>query len=969
MKRLNLFALGLLAFLLAVPQGAHAAGFTFLSTVGDQTFYVGTPASVTLPQVDPNSDDSISPCHHRDTTYSISPALPPGLSFAGGQGSNSSTTLILSGTPTQATAQTEYTYTGQENNCYVTATATFNITVEAAKVSLSKSSVGLTEGGDTATYNVKLGSAPTADVTVTVTSGDSDAVTVTPSSLTFNTTDYSTNQTVTVTPVNDEDGADETVTVTHSASGGGFDGESSALTATVTDDDKGITITPSSLSVFEGGSSKTYSMALAAQPSGNVTVSPSSNPTIDTRSTTAPSTLTFTKNNWNVYQTLTVRPLNDLDNFNHSSSRTYKAFGGGYGSGTVTGAITISVKESFLCSDQSTDDLKADCAVLETLYDDAGGANWTNKTNWKDSDTLDRWHGITVSGGRVSEIELYENQLTGTIPSDIANLSGLTLLDLGANSLSGTIPSGLSSLSKLIFLFLDGNSLGGTMDSIGLDSMDRLVWVHLHNNSISGTIPELSGGQDLNLKTIKLDNNKLSGTLDNLADSTSARNLQDLFLNNNDISGTIPDLSGLPSLRVIHLADNSISGTMAELGKLAQRPYARLFSLDLGNNNLSGSLPDLGFLAPGRRGLNFLSLYGNSLSGDLPDLSSYTNLVGIKLANNSFSGEIGGLGGSSGDLSVFGKLYVLDVSGNSLTGEIPVLSKLPGRLEYLQLSDNDLTGSVPDLSGFTKLRALGLWGNPDLTLTGITLPSGVNRSVIDWAALWALHYKNGGYGWINRSNWLGLDPLGQWHGVTTDSNGQVTVLNLRNNNMSGNISGSIAALEKLVTLNLSCNSALNGELPLGLKDISTLTTVNICSTGMTVPTDSDFTTWKNSITFTDGSVCACPQAVSQQSSPPPVEEEEAEEENEEQGGSGQGGGDGENEVKEEEEPVVPADGDTEAGGCSLVSGEEPPGAGPGLLLFAAALLATSRLRRRGSGKIHGGRAAAGRGVVNLPLQK
>ena len=950
MKRLNLFALGLLAFLLAVPQVAHSAGFTFLSTIGDQTFYVGTPASITLPQVDPNSDDSISPCHHRDTTYSISPALPPGLSFAGGQGSNSSTTLILSGTPTQATAQTEYTYTGQENNCYVTATATFNITVEAAKVSLSKSSVGLTEGGDTATYNVKLGSAPTADVTVTVTSGDSDAVTVTPSSLTFNTTDYSTNQTVTVTPVNDEDGADETVTVTHSASGGGFDGESSALTATVTDDDKGITITPSSLSVFEGGSSKTYSMALAAQPSGNVTVSPSSNPTIDTRSTTAPSTLTFTKNNWNVHQTVTVRPLNDLDNFNHSSSRTYKAFGGGYGSGTVTGAITISVKESFRCSDQSTDDMKADCAVLETLYDDTGGANWTNKTNWKDSDTLGRWHGVKTKDGRVSEIKLYKNQLTGTLPSDIANLSGLIELDLGINSLSGDIPD-LSSLDNLKFLYLDGNNLGGTMQPVGVGSMDNLQRLHLHNNSISGTISELSGGRLL--ETIKLNDNKLSGTLDNLVSSTLARYVEDLRLGNNNISGTIPDLSGLISLDTLDLSGNSISGTMAELSKLAQ---SQILLLDLGNNKLSGVLPDLSFLASGKRGLGALYLDGNSLSGTLPDLSSYTRLREIDLAGNSFSGEIGDLGGSSGNLGVFGSLYTLDVSGNSLTGEIPVSSKLPGHLQYLQLNDNDLSGSVPDLRGLTKLRALGLWGNPDLTLTGIMLPSGITRSVIDWAALWALHYKNGGYGWKNRTNWTGVNPLGQWHGVTTDSNGQVTVLNLRYNNMSGNISGSIAALEKLVTLNLSCNSALNGELPLGLKDISTLTTVNICSTGMTVPTDSAFTTWKDSITFTDGTCSpACPAPVSQQSSPP------AEEEAEEQGGSVQGEGNEEDEAKEEEEPVVPADGYMEAGGCALVSGETPPDAGTGLLLCAI-LLGASRLRHRGSGRIHGGRSAAGRGV-------
>ena len=627
------------------------------------------------------------------------------------------------------------------------------------------------------------------------------------------------------------------------------------------------------------------------------------------------------------------------------------------------GEATITLKNSVFapCTSQSTENLKTDCRALEALYNSAGGADWKNSANWKIDDSLDRWHGVKTKDGRVSEIELYENQLTGTIPSDIANLSDLIYLDLGINSLSGDTPD-LSSLDSLGFLRLDGNNLGGTMESIGLDSMDWLEKVHLQRNSVSGTVPEISSEK---LVIISLNDNKLSGTLDNLASSTSARSLRELNLSNNNISGTIPDLSGLKFLRGIHLADNSISGTMAELSKLAQRPYARLLALDLGNNKLSGVLPDLGFLASGNGGLNILSLHGNSLSGEIPDLSSYTNLSVMDLASNSFSGEIGDLGGSSGDLSVFDRLYILDVSGNRITGEIPVSSKLPGELEYLQLSDNDLTGSVPNLSGFTKLRALGLWGNPDLTLTGITLPSGVTRSVIDWAALWALHYKNGGSGWTSSAKWLGVNPLGQWHGVTTDSNGQVTALNLRYNNMSGNISGSVAALEKLVTLNLSCNSALNEELPLGLKDISTLTTVNICSTGMTAPTDSDFTTWKNGITFTDGTCSpACPAPVSQQSSPPPVEEEA-----EEQGGSVQGGGNGENEAKEEEEPVVPADGDTEAGGCALVSGEASPGAGPGLLLFAAALLAASRMRRRGSGRIQGGRSADGRGVVDLPLQK
>ena len=74
------------------------------------------------------------------------------------------------------------------------------------------------------------------------------------------------------------------------------------------------------------------------------------------------------------------------------------------------------------CSSQSGTDLQADCAVLENLYDSAGGANWSNKTNWKTANSLNTWHGVTVSNGRVSAIRLYENALTGTIP-DLSSLS------------------------------------------------------------------------------------------------------------------------------------------------------------------------------------------------------------------------------------------------------------------------------------------------------------------------------------------------------------------------------------------------------------------------------------------------------------------------------------------------------------------------------------------------------------------
>ena len=114
---------------------------------------------------------------------------------------------------------------------------------------LSPSALTVVEG-DTAgaAYTVKLATAPTAAVTVTVTGHAGTDVTVDETSLSFTTTTWDTAQTVTVTAAEDNDTADETVTLTHTAAGGGYAGETRTLAVTVDDDDElaqvtGVTVT------------------------------------------------------------------------------------------------------------------------------------------------------------------------------------------------------------------------------------------------------------------------------------------------------------------------------------------------------------------------------------------------------------------------------------------------------------------------------------------------------------------------------------------------------------------------------------------------------------------------------------------------------------------------------------------------------------------------------------------------------
>lgn len=50
--------------------------------------------------------------------------------------------------------------------------------------------------------------------------------------------------------------------------------------------------------------------------------------------------------------------------------------------------------------------------------------------------------------------ELYSNNISGPIPSELGNLTNLVSLDLYLNSFSGPIPESLGRLSKLRFLYV-----------------------------------------------------------------------------------------------------------------------------------------------------------------------------------------------------------------------------------------------------------------------------------------------------------------------------------------------------------------------------------------------------------------------------------------------------------------------------------------------------------------------------------
>jgi hypothetical protein len=121
--------------------------------------------------------------------------------------------------------------------------------------------------------------------------------------------------------------------------------------------------------------------------------------------------------------------------------------------------------------------------------------------------------------GNLSNLEYLSlgNDLTGSIPTELGNLSNLTVLDLHGNELTGSIPSELGNLSNLTTLYLSINSLTGSIPP-ELGNLSNLKYLYMDSNQLCGEIPvELKNLSNIPLPDqygakLRLDNNHLTAS-------------------------------------------------------------------------------------------------------------------------------------------------------------------------------------------------------------------------------------------------------------------------------------------------------------------------------------------------------------------------------------------------------------------------------------------------------------------------
>jgi len=335
-------------------------------------------------------------------------------------------------------------------------------------------------------------------------------------------------------------------------------------------------------------------------------------------------------------------------------------------------------------------------AVLVALYNQTGGASWTNKTGWSDPVTGAlggttgfecTWHGVTCDAGpnHVIQIYLQNNNLVGTLPS-WSPLTALQYIVINYNTLTGGIPT-LAGLTALTGVYVDHNQLTGSIPSLA--GLTALQFFYVNNNQLTGQVPAVAGLTAL--KEFVVCVNQLTGSLPSL-NGLSA--LQFFNAGQNQLTGSIPTLAGLTALQRFYVNNNQLTGAIPPLTGLST-----LQEFGVENNHLTGSIPSLA----GLTALQRFYVDDNQLTGVIPPLTGLATLQEFEVENNQLTGSIPSLAG----LTALRTFYADD---NKLTGTIPPLTGLL-TLQEFDVGNNQLTGSVPSLNGLTALQSFYVYVN------------------------------------------------------------------------------------------------------------------------------------------------------------------------------------------------------------------------------------------------------------------
>ncbi|CAH2047228.1 unnamed protein product [Thlaspi arvense] len=336
--------------------------------------------------------------------------------------------------------------------------------------------------------------------------------------------------------------------------------------------------------------------------------------------------------------------------------------------------------------------------------------------------SYNRFHGQIFpkrTSFRSLVIFIANNNLFTGIENGLRRSTSLGVLDLSNNYLQGTLPSNLFDMPTMKILDLSGNKFSVCC---------------IHDNEFTGTIPSTLVK---NVLVLDLRNNKLSGTIPRFVNNQF---ILSLLLRGNALTGNIPtDLCGLKSIRILDLSKNKLNGIIPSC--LNNVSFGRSLDYEIGYD-LPYEINDeelevySRFLVLPREYvtdytgvLEFTVEFASKSRYDSYNERSFGFMFGLDLSDNELNGEI------LGELGDLWRMRALNLSHNSLSGLIPksfsnliniesidlsfnlLHGPIPqdlGRLHYMvvfNVSYNNFSGSIPSQGKFSSLDETNYIGN------------------------------------------------------------------------------------------------------------------------------------------------------------------------------------------------------------------------------------------------------------------
>ena len=496
-------------------------------------------------------------------------------------------------------------------------------------------------------------------------------------------------------------------------------------------------------------------------------------------------------------------------------------------------------------------DAATDQAALEAFYAATGGASWTTGGSggmgeWTGA-LAASWHGVTLdANGRVSGLSLNNNNLSGNIPADLADLTKLTSLDLGGNGAGLRLMApgtGLLELTGLTSLTLTGSGIceERTRAPASLLAVSLRNWMQAlrTNNGATVSVVDCAAGGPLFMT--------MAATY--LLDAGSDGSSTPIVVGAPAFAaGTT---GGTDNCRILSQYATGDDETFVTTGTSAGLFTINTTTCDLRyTGGASASARTAGTLEGWSVVVEVLD--GVDGSGVADNVTDSSINVTVKLVNLDTDREVlRALYDATG-----GDSWTTDT--NWFFNVTHTFALTPGALGAAYVGyDGTLTGSVRSggtvtLGGttYTLADALRYNNNQELlfaldpttnaatNLAGLALRIGANTFAVSDAA------RTRSFGTEYQVVWAdtpvlfadGVDvdvelgtittPASTWHGVTVGS-GRVMGLDLSDNNLAGALPASLWELNKLTSLDLGDNAGLTGMIPATIGELTGLTSLDL----------------------------------------------------------------------------------------------------------------------------------------------